>query len=58
MLAIMPASPSRSHRTELLFCMHHYLASRLGLCAAGALIIGSDGRQLGEIRDREYAVAG
>jgi len=53
-LVVMPTSATRPHRTELLFCMHHYRASRRGLGAAGALAVGADGRQLGDIRDREY----
>jgi hypothetical protein len=56
-LAIMPASPDRLQHTDLLFCRHHYQASRVGLRGTGALIIGSDGRELREVRDREYAAA-
>ena len=56
-LAIMPPSPSRPHRTELLLCMHHYRASSRGLSSAHALIIGADGRQPSEIHDRECALA-
>ncbi len=54
-IAIMPPSPARQKRVGLLFCMHHYLASRVGLSEAGALIIAADGRQLREVPGREYA---
>jgi hypothetical protein len=56
-IAIMPPSPTRRKRVELLFCMHHYRASRVGLGEAGALIVGPDGRRLGEVRDRDYPPA-
>jgi hypothetical protein len=42
-LAIMPPAASRPHRTELLFCMHHYRAASPGLAAAGALVIDATG---------------
>jgi hypothetical protein len=54
-IAIMPPSPTRQKRVELLFCMHHYRASGVGLGEAGALIVGPDGHRLGEVRDCECA---
>lgn len=54
-IALLPPSPARRKRVELLFCMHHYRASRIGLREAGAVILGADGRNLGELPDREYA---
>jgi len=54
-IAIMLPSPARRTRVELLLCMHHYRASTTGLREAGALILGPDGRRLGEVCDREYA---
>jgi hypothetical protein len=35
---IMPPSPTRLHRTELLLCGHHYQVSRQALAAAGATV--------------------
>jgi hypothetical protein len=35
---IMPSSPTRPHRTELLLCGHHYRVSRQALAAAGATV--------------------
>ncbi len=45
-IAILPPVPSRMHRTELLFCMHHYRAARAGLLAAGATVVDASGRVL------------
>ena len=33
---LLPASPGREHRAELLFCAHHFRASRAGLQRANA----------------------
>ncbi len=35
---IMPPTPARPHRTELLLCGHHYRVSRQALAAAGATV--------------------
>jgi hypothetical protein len=35
---IMPSTPGRPHRTELLLCGHHYRVSRRALAAAGAAV--------------------
>jgi hypothetical protein len=35
---IMPPTPTRPHRTDLLLCGHHYRASRQALAAAGAAV--------------------
>jgi hypothetical protein len=35
---IIPLSPDRPHRTDLLLCGHHYRASRQALAAAGATV--------------------
>ena len=43
-VAIMPPAPSRDHPTDLLFCGHHYRASRQSLAAAGALLYDATGR--------------
>ncbi len=45
-VAILPPVPARMHRTELLFCMHHYRAARPGLLAAGATAVDASGRVL------------
>jgi hypothetical protein len=39
----MPPTAGRPHETELLFCVHHYRASRSALLAAGATVLGLDG---------------
>lgn len=35
---IMPSTPGRAHRTELLLCGHHYRVSRRALAAARAAV--------------------
>jgi hypothetical protein len=35
---VMPPTPARPHRTELLLCAHHYGVSRQALAAAGAAV--------------------
>jgi hypothetical protein len=35
---VMPPSPARPHRTELLLCGHHYRAARGTLAAAAAAV--------------------
>jgi hypothetical protein len=45
-IAILPPTPARTHRTELLFCMHRYRAARRGLESADATVIGDSGRVL------------
>ncbi len=35
---VMPPTPARPHRTELLLCGHHYRVSRQALAAAGAAV--------------------
>jgi hypothetical protein len=42
-VAFIPASPGRPHRTDLLLCGHHYRASRQALAAAGAPVVDLDG---------------
>ena len=38
-VALMPPSPGRPHRTGLLLCMHHFRAGRRALAAAGANVL-------------------
>ena len=38
MQVVMPPTPARPHRTELLLCGHHYRVSRQALAAAGATV--------------------
>ena len=42
-VAFIPASQGRPHRTDLLLCGHHYRASRQALTAAGATVVDLDG---------------
>ena len=42
-VAFIPASAGRPHRTDLLLCGHHYRASRQALAAAGATVVDLDG---------------
>lgn len=35
---VMPPTPQRPHRTDLLLCGHHYRVSRKALAAAGAAV--------------------
>ena len=42
-VAFIPASPGRPHRTGLLLCGHHYRASRHALAAVGATVVDLDG---------------
>jgi hypothetical protein len=41
-LAIVPPTPSRNHKTDLLLCMHHYRLSQQALRTAGAIMINRD----------------
>jgi hypothetical protein len=41
-IALIPPTPGRPHRTELLLCMHHFRVSRPALRAAGACVIDRD----------------
>jgi len=43
-VAFIPASQGRPHRTDLLLCGHHHRASRQALAAAGATVVDLDGR--------------
>jgi hypothetical protein len=42
-IAVMPPSPGRPHRTEILLCMHHYRAHRAALEQAGAAAVDLHG---------------
>lgn len=42
-VAFIPTSPGRPHRTDLLLSGHHYRASREALAAAGATVVDLDG---------------
>ena len=42
-IAVLPPSPGRPHRTELLLCGNHYRLSRRALAAAGATVLDPDG---------------
>jgi hypothetical protein len=37
--AVMPATASRPHETDLLLCAHHYRIARQALDAAGAVVV-------------------
>lgn len=43
-VAVMPPSTGRPFPTDLLFCGHHYRASRRSLAAVGAVILDMNGR--------------
>jgi hypothetical protein len=43
-IAVMPATASRPHPTDLLLCGHHYRASRHALDLARARVLDLDGR--------------
>jgi hypothetical protein len=43
-IAVMPATASRPHPTDLLLCGHHYRASRRALDLAGARVLDLGGR--------------
>jgi hypothetical protein len=45
-MAVMPPAAGRDHPTELLFCGHHYRASRSALAAAGAAVFDVDGMRI------------
>ena len=47
-VAFIPASPGRPHRTDLLLCGHHYRASKAALAAAGATILDMKGMRLAD----------
>jgi len=42
-IAVIPATASRRHATDLLLCGHHYRMCRLGLVTAGATILDMTG---------------
>jgi len=46
-LVIMPATPHRPHRTDLLLCMHHFRVSQDALRAAGAIVLDGQRRIIG-----------
>ena len=56
-VAVIPAAASRPEVTELLFCMHHYRASRAALADAGAAIVDATGRSLTGLSDIELVAA-
>jgi len=41
-VALMPPTTGRPHRTDLLLCRHHYRVSRQALTAAGAVVLDPD----------------
>lgn len=41
-MVVIPPTPGREHRTDLLLCMHHFRVSREALTAAGAMVLGPD----------------
>jgi hypothetical protein len=43
-VVLMPATPGRPHRTDLLLCRHHYRVSQKALTEAGALVLDPDDR--------------
>jgi len=43
-IAVMPATASRPHSTDLLLCGHHYRASQHALDLAGATVLDLAGR--------------
>jgi len=43
-IAIMPPTQARDHRTELLLCMHHFRQSRATLRRDGAVVVDFDRR--------------
>lgn len=45
-VVIMPPVLGRAHRTELLFCMHHFRSSRSALASVGAVALDIDGRMI------------
>jgi hypothetical protein len=45
-VVLMPPSAGRPHATDLLMCMHHYMASRERLAAAGATVADATGQIL------------
>jgi hypothetical protein len=56
-VVIIPATASRPDVTELLFCMHHYRASRAALAEAGAAVVDATGRSLTGLSDVELVAA-
>ncbi len=42
-MVIMPPTPGRPHRVDLLLCGHHYQASRAALIAVGAAVYDRTG---------------
>lgn len=56
-IAVIPATANRPDGTELLFCMHHYRASRVALADAGATGIDATGRSLTALSDLELVAA-
>lgn len=45
-VAVMPWTPGRRHRTDLLMCMHHFRLSQGALAAAGARAYDRNGELL------------
>jgi hypothetical protein len=56
-VALLPATASRPHRTDLLLCMHHYRASKQSLARAGATVIDGTGAVLAEFAKHHPARA-
>lgn len=53
-MAIMPPSPTRRHRTELLLCMHHFRMASQGLENAGAIVLDAGGRVLSQADAKDF----
>jgi hypothetical protein len=47
-IVVLAASGGRGAPTDLLFCGHHYRASRVALAAKGALVMDLDGYALAD----------
>jgi hypothetical protein len=47
-VVIMPPAPGRAHRTEVLFCMHHFRTSRSALTCIGAVALDIEGRTIAQ----------
>lgn len=43
-IALIPPTPGREHRTDLLLCMHHFRVSRHALAVTGASVVDFDRR--------------
>ena len=46
-IVIMPATPQRPHRTDLLLCMHHFRVSQAAIRATGAIVMDVQHRIIG-----------